>query len=114
LEEISSYLKEVFLTRTRDEWFDFVADKDVLVGKVYTFDEVFNDPQVLHRQMVLEIDHPTLGKVKQLGIAIKLSETPGKVRSLAPIFGEHTEEILLELGYNKSQINELRKYNIIG
>jgi len=113
-EEISSYLKQVFLTRTRDEWFDFFADKDVPVGKVYTFDEVFNDPQVLHRQMVLEIDHPTLGKVKHPGIAIKLSETPGKVRSLAPIFGEHTEEILRELGYNKSQIDELRQCNIIG
>jgi len=113
-EEISSYLKQVFLTRTRDEWFDFFADKDVPVGKVYTFDEVFNDPQVLHRQMVLEIDHPTLGKVKHPGIAIKLSETPGKVRSLAPIFGEHTSEILRELGYTKSQIEELRQCNIIG
>jgi crotonobetainyl-CoA:carnitine CoA-transferase CaiB-like acyl-CoA transferase len=113
-EEISSYLKQVFLTRTRDEWFDFLADKDVPVGKVYTFDEVFNDPQVLHRQMVLEIDHPTLGKVKHPGIAIKLSETPGEVRSLAPIFGEHTEEILHELSYSKSQIEELRQSGIIG
>jgi crotonobetainyl-CoA:carnitine CoA-transferase CaiB-like acyl-CoA transferase len=113
-EEISSYLKQVFLTRTRDEWFDFLADKDVPVGKVYTFDEVLNDPQVLHRQMVLEIDHPTLGKVKHPGIAIKLSETPGEVRSLAPIFGEHTEEILHELSYNESQIEELRQSDIIG
>jgi crotonobetainyl-CoA:carnitine CoA-transferase CaiB-like acyl-CoA transferase len=113
-EEISTYLKQVFLTKTRDEWFDFLVDKDVPVGKVYTFDEVFNDPQVLHRQMVLEIDHPTLGKIKHPGIAIKLSETPGKVRSLAPIFGEHTEAILRDLGYNKSQIHKLRQSSIIG
>jgi len=113
-EEISSYLKQVFLTKTRDEWFDFLADNDVPVGKVYTFDEVFQDPQVLHRQMVLEIEHPTLGKVKQPGIAVKLSETPGQVRSLAPIFGEHTEAILHDLGYNSPQINELRQSNIIG
>ncbi len=113
-EEISSYFKQIFLTKTRDEWFDFFVEKDVPVGKVYTFDEVFNDPQVLHRQMVQEVEHPTLGKVKQPGIAIKLSETPGKVRSLAPIFGEHTEEILRELGYTKPQIGELRKSNIIG
>ena len=84
------------------------------MGKVYTFDEVFNDPQVLHRQMVQEVEHPTLGKVKQPGIAIKLSETPGKVRSLAPIFGEHTEELLRELGYTKPQIGELRQSSIIG
>ncbi len=113
-QEISSYLKQVFRTRTRDEWFEFLTSKDVPVGKVYSLDEVFNDPQVLHRKMVLEIEHPTLGKVKQPGIAIKLSNTPGKVRTLAPIAGEHTEEILRELGYNKSQITKLRQSKAIG
>ncbi len=113
-EEISSHLRQVFLTKTRDEWFDFLSQKDVPVGKVYTLDEVFSDPQVLHREMVVEVEHPTVGKVKQPGIAIKLSETPGKVRRLAPIFGEHTEEVLLELGYAQSQIAELRQSSVIG
>jgi crotonobetainyl-CoA:carnitine CoA-transferase CaiB-like acyl-CoA transferase len=113
-EEISSNLRQVFLTKTRDEWFDFLAEKDVPVGKVYTLDEVFSDPQVLHRHMVVEVEHPTVGKVKQPGIAIKLSETPGKVRRLAPIFGEHTEEILRELGYTQPQIAELRQSSVIG
>lgn len=112
--EISSFLKQVFRTKTRDEWFDFLSQNDVPVGKVYSLDEVFSDPQVLHREMVLEIEHPTVGKVKQPGIAIKLSETPGKVRRLAPLFGEHTEEILQELGYTKLQIGELRQTNVIG
>jgi crotonobetainyl-CoA:carnitine CoA-transferase CaiB-like acyl-CoA transferase len=113
-QEISSYLKKVFLTRTQDDWFEFLTAKDVPVGKVYSFDEVFNDPQVLHRKMVLEIDHPALGKVKQPGIAVKLSDTPGKVRSLAPITGENTEEILRQLGYNKRQIGKLRQSKVIG
>jgi len=113
-EEITSYLKKTFLTRTQDEWFEFLTGKDVPAGKVNTFDEAFADPQVLHRQMVLEIEHPTLGKVKQPGIAVKLSDTPGKVRRLAPVAGEHTDEILRELGYNKSQISKLRQSNIIG
>jgi len=113
-EEIFSYFKQVFLTKTRDEWFDFLADKDVPVGKVYTLDEVFSDPQVLHRKMIVEIEHPTLGKVKQPGIAVKLSDTPGKVRSFSPIFGEHTEQILLGLGYTQSQISELRQSKVIG
>jgi crotonobetainyl-CoA:carnitine CoA-transferase CaiB-like acyl-CoA transferase len=112
-EEISSYLKKTFLIRTRDEWFEFLTGKDVPVGKVYGFDEVFNDPQVLHRKMVLEIDHPTLGKVKHPGIAVKLSDTPGKVRSLAPLAGQNTEEILGELGYKKSEIGKLRQSNVI-
>ena len=113
-QEISSSLKQVFLTKTRDEWFEFLAKKDVPVGKVYTLDEVFHDPQVLHRQMVVEIEHPTLGKVKQAGIAIKLSETPGKIRRLSPLFGEHTEEVLTGLGYTQTQIRELRQAKVIG
>lgn len=113
-EEISSSLKQVFLTKTRDEWFEFLTKKDVPVGKVYTLDEVFRDPQVLHRQMVVEIEHPTLGKVKQAGIAIKLSETPGKIRRLSPLFGEHTEEILMGLGYTQTQISELHQAKVIG
>lgn len=113
-EEISSNLRQVFLTKTRDEWFDFLAEKDVPVGKVYGLDEVFSDPQVLHRKMVVEVEHPTVGKVRQPGIAVKLSETPGKIRRLAPIFGEHTEEILRELDYSQSQIAELRQSSVIG
>lgn len=113
-EKIFSDLRQIFLTKTRDEWFDFLSQKDVPVGKVYTLDEVLSDPQVLHREMVVELEHPTVGKVRQPGIAVKLSETPGKIRRLAPIFGEHTEEILLELGYDQSQIGELRQSSVIG
>lgn len=113
-DEIFSYLKQVFLTKTRDEWFEFLTKRDVPAGKVYTFDEVVSDPQVQHREMVLEIEHPTLGKVKQPGIAVKLSETPGKVRTFSPLFGEHTEEILQELGYTGAQIGELRQAKVIG
>ena len=112
-EEISSALKQVFLTKTRDEWFELLAKKDVPVSKVYTLDEVFHDPQVLHRQMVIEMEHPTLGKIRQPGIAIKLSETPGKIRHFSPYVGEHTKEILTELGYKQSQINELRQAKVI-
>ena len=111
--EVSSNLKQIFLTRTRDEWFELLSKENVAVGKVYTLDEVSRDPQVLHRQMVIEIDHPTLGKVKQTGIAVKLSETPGKVRSLAPLPGEHTEEVLLNLDYKQTQIDELRQNGVV-
>lgn len=111
--EVSASLKQIFLTRTRDEWFDLLSKKDVPVAKVYTLDEVFRDPQVSQRQMVIEIEHPSVGKVKQVGIPIKLSETPGKVRSLSPLFGEHTEEVLSGLGYTKSQLEHLRQTGVI-
>ena len=111
--EISSYLKEVFLTKTRDEWFELLIQNDIPAGKVYTLDEVFTDPQVLHRQMVIEVEHPSLGKVKQVGIAPKLSDTPGKVRSLSPLLGEHTDEVLQELGYSQEEIETLRQEGAI-
>ena len=113
-QEISFFLKQFFLTRTRDEWFEILSQKDIPIGKVYSLDEVFADPQVLHRKMVIEVEHPTEGKIRQAGIAIKLSDTPGNVRSLPPVLGEHTDEILTGLGYNKQRINELRQKGIIG
>jgi alpha-methylacyl-CoA racemase len=111
--EIHSWLKQVFLTRTRDEWFELLIRNDVPAGKVNTPDEVFNDPQVLHRQMVIEVDHPTLGKVKQVGVAPRLSGTPGKVRSLSPLPGEQTDEILRELGYKRGEIKRLRREGVV-
>jgi crotonobetainyl-CoA:carnitine CoA-transferase CaiB-like acyl-CoA transferase len=113
-DKIRSYLKQVFLTKSRDEWFHFLSQKDIPVGKVYSLDEVFSDPQVLHRNMVIEVDHPTVGKVKQIGIPIKLSDTPGKVRSPSPTLGEHHEEILVDLGYDKQTVDELRRKGIVG
>ncbi len=112
-QEISSSLEQIFLTKTRDEWFELLSQKDVAIGKVYSLDEVFTDPQVLHRQMVIEVEHPTEGKVKQVGIAIKLSDTPGKVRSLPPLAGEHTNELLIGLGYSEQRINELRQEGVV-
>ncbi len=64
--------------------------------------------------MVIEVEHSTEGKVKQVGLPIKLSDTPGEIRSLAPVLGEHTEEVLTELGYNKKRIDELRQEGIVG
>lgn len=107
-EEVLSAFRDVFRTKTRDEWVEIMRQKDTCVAPVYSIDEVISDPQVLERDMVVEIDHPKLGKVKQVGIPIKLSETPGAIRRLPPRRGEHTEEILLELGYTRQDIEELR------
>lgn len=112
-EEVFSAFRKVFATRTRDEWFEYLKDKDVCVAPVYTLDEVCSDPQVLHREMVVEVEHPKFGKVKQLGISVKLSETPGGVRRFAPFPGQHTREILLSLGYTEEAIEKLRKEGAI-
>ena len=107
-------VKKVFLTKTRDEWFDILCKFDVPAGKVYEIDEVAGDPQLLHRKMLLEFDHPKLGKVRQPGIAIKLSQNPGSVRSMAPYSGENTDEVMKSLGYSKQDIESLRTAKVIG
>lgn len=106
-EEIRMVFRTTFLTKTRDEWFDLLMKADTAVGKVYRLDEIATDPQVLHRQMVMEVEDLREGKVKQVGIGIKLSETPGKIMKLAPRPGEDTKAILGELGYSEAEVERL-------
>ncbi|MBI2854083.1 MAG: CoA transferase [Chloroflexi bacterium] len=112
-QKVLAEFRSIFLTRTRDEWFEFLKDKDVAVAKVSSLDDVIADPHVLHRRMIVELEGPNKNKVKQVGIAIKLSDTPGCVRSLAPVPGENSEEILKGLGYDDERIRRLRKDSII-
>jgi len=106
-------LKALFRSRTRDAWFDLLAEADVCVGKVYDVDEVFEDPQVRHRQMALELEHPEAGPVIQAGVAIKLSDTPGSVRSFAPALGADTQAVLESLGFDATKIALLRQNGAI-
>jgi crotonobetainyl-CoA:carnitine CoA-transferase CaiB-like acyl-CoA transferase len=112
-EHARAELQKIFLTKTREEWFDILTKADVCVGKVYDVPEVFQDPQVKHRQMAIESDHPVAGKVTQAGIAVKLSDTPGSVRSFAPSLGQHTNDVLHGIGYSDAKIAELREKKIV-
>lgn len=113
LQEVHSAIREAFLTRTRDEWFQIMREADTCVSPVLELDELVGDPQLLSRDMFPEYDHPTQGKVRQLGMPIKLSETPAKFRSFAPTPGQDTEEIMRALGYASQQIEELRKLGAV-
>jgi formyl-CoA transferase/CoA:oxalate CoA-transferase len=106
--EMFEFFRGAFKTKTRDEWFQYLSQFDICVAPVYSLDEVFQDPHVQARQMVVELEHPSLGTVRQVGIGAKLSETPGSVRSLSPRRGQHTDEVLRDLGYSPQQIEELR------
>jgi len=106
--EIHEFFRNTFRTRTRDEWFEILSRTDICVGKMNTLDEVEADPQVQARKMIVELDAPDGRKVKQVGISVKLSETPGSIRSLAPALGQHTEEIMHGLGYSDEQIEKWR------
>jgi crotonobetainyl-CoA:carnitine CoA-transferase CaiB-like acyl-CoA transferase len=106
-DEIYSALEKKFTTKTRDEWFNELIKENITISPVYSLDEVFLDPHVIHRKMVVQIDDPRKGTVNQIGIGIKLSETPGSIRSAAPEPGEHTRDILMGAGYSGKQIDEM-------
>jgi crotonobetainyl-CoA:carnitine CoA-transferase CaiB-like acyl-CoA transferase len=114
LDEVVGELAQVFVTRTRDEWIAFFRHKNVCVGPVNHLDETFADPHVKHREMVVEIEHPELGAVRQAGIPIKLSDTPGEIRSLGTPSGSEAEEILDELGFSRDEVDSLRASRAVG
>ena len=92
--EVSSAIKGILLTKTRDEWVDILTRADTAIAPVLDPQEVLENPHILKRQLVMELNHPRLGKVKQMGFPIKFSHTPGQFRSFAPFAGQHSVEIL--------------------
>ncbi len=112
-EEIHRFFTEKFKTKTRDEWFELLTKTDICVGRMLTLDEIDKDSQIRARNMIVELDAPGVGKVRQVGISLKLSETPGSIRSLAPTLGQHTAEVLGSLGYSAEQIERWRSEGAI-
>lgn len=106
-------VRGIFKTQTRDEWFAQLREYDICVGKVNTWDEVCEDPQVRQRDMIVDVDDPVAGKVRQVGVAIKLSDTPGSIRTLGPYMGQHTAELLSALGYAAAEIARLKEQGIV-
>ena len=112
-EEIVSFLNQAFRTKTQEEWLQQLRALDIEVGPVNTPDEAFIDPHLQYRQMALDMEHPIKGKIRQVGIPIKFSETPGEVRRTAPLIGQDTASVLQELGYTPERIEELRQAQAI-
>jgi crotonobetainyl-CoA:carnitine CoA-transferase CaiB-like acyl-CoA transferase len=100
-------VRRTMLTKTRDEWLDILVPADTCVSPVNELSEAFDDPHMVHRQTVWELEHPVVGQVKQIGFPIKFSETPGAFRSFAPSLGEHTVELLRLAAYTEAEIETL-------
>ena len=112
-EEIVTIISDLVATKRGEEWLKILTDAGIPCGPIYTVDKIFSDPQVLHREMVKELDHPKAGKIKVTGIPVKLSDTPGEVETAPPLLGQHTQEILTALGYNDNDLEKLKQEKVI-
>lgn len=112
-EEVFKILKEIFITKTQEEWLNSLKEADVPCGAVNTIDDVFSNPQIRHRGLLSETLHPLVGKIKQIKFPVKFSEASTSIRLPPPMLGEHTESILQSLGYKKEKIEEMQKKGII-
>ena len=111
--EIFQFLRQTFLGKTREEWMKELKDLDVCIGKVLRLEEALNDPQVTYRKMAVEFSDSQKGRMKLLASPIKLSETPPDIRLAPAYFGEHTVDVLKELGYEDLEIEGLKREDVI-
>ena len=111
--ELVSLLQSEFDTKPASRWEKQLQEAGVPCGSVNNVADVLSDEHVMSRDMLLEVPHPTLGSVKQTGIPIKFSDTPGSIQRHPPLLGEHTDAILSELGYSPDQVTGLRESGAI-
>ncbi len=112
-QELNNILESVFKTKNVNEWIKIFEAVEVPVGPINNLEQVFNDPQVLHRDMLVEIEYPS-GTVKMPGIPVKFSDTKPSIRFAPPLHGEHTEEIICSiLKYSKEEFKDLKNNKVI-
>ena len=106
-ESLERELELTLTTKNSSEWLEVLEKSGVPAGPILNISEVWNDPQVEARNMKVTLDHPTAGKITNIGLAAKLYSTPGRITKPAPLLGEHTREILVDAGYSKKNIENL-------
>jgi crotonobetainyl-CoA:carnitine CoA-transferase CaiB-like acyl-CoA transferase len=113
LQELETELGKRFRIKPAKYWLSALEDKGVPCGPVHDMLQALADAQTLAREMVVEVEHSALGPVKTLGLPVKFSATPGKVRTGAPLYGEHTRQVLHECGFDDQQIDCFEKEGAI-
>ncbi len=107
-------LDELFATKPAREWLQLMRERDMVAEVVQEYGELANDPQIADNEMIVTVNHPSHGPLPMVGPAVNLHGTPGSIRTPAPEFGQHTEEVLLEAGFSWEEIEGLRTQGAIG
>jgi crotonobetainyl-CoA:carnitine CoA-transferase CaiB-like acyl-CoA transferase len=111
--ELIAIIDEKIATKTRDEWINIFKREEIIHTPIQSATEITNDPQAIANDYFVWFEHPIFGKTKMTGWAWDFSETPCSIRREAPEFAQHTEEILLELGFTWDDIVALKDEDII-
>jgi formyl-CoA transferase len=111
--KLASLIEHVMVERPRRHWLDLLEANDIPCGPINDYAQVFADPQIIARDMVVETEHPVLGHLRTLGSPIKLSATPADPHRRAPLLGEHTDQVLAECGFSAEEIASLHRSGAI-
>jgi len=107
-------LEAVFITRSTDTWVQMLNDAGIPAGPILDVQQMHNDPQTVAREMVTEVEHPLAGRMQTLGAPVKFHGTPGGVKRAAPVLGQHSEEVLMEIGYDEAEVRRLMEMGVVG
>ena len=111
--ELAALLEETFSANDTAHWLQLLDDAGVVAGPIYNMEQVYQDPQVLAREMLVDTHDPVLGTIHNIGVPVKLSATPGSIRRRAPALGEHSAEVLLERGFTQGEVDALLSQGVI-
>ena len=112
-DELTRELEAALAGESVEHWVARLNAAGVPAGPVLDMAEVFADPQVLAREMLVELEHPEVGRFRTTGIPVKLARTPGRIERRPPLHGEHSEEVLLECGVARDEVDALRRVGVI-
>ncbi len=112
-DELAELLEETFSTKSTEHWMEVLEQVGVPAGPIKDLDQVYHDPHVQARRMEVDLDDPELGLLRNIGIPVKLSDTPGSIRRRAPFLGEHTREVLEEESFTSDEIEALLEAGVV-